>query len=247
MRTDIVLWPINSTNVVRQAILRIPNANYPLSGSRLAPTATQRYTLLRNFRPPWWPTRPARSAVLNTSLIIDARSAGSALSSILATTARLSSAQGRSEILVVDDGVLDQHNHDLISSGVRVIRCRHTTLGQRLNMGASHSHGRMLGFCQNTLDSSWVERMMAMAEERAGLVDRMNSINGIPLIEMHPLQRRLANWLRWQSHHSARALGVERTWFDRMGGFDPSLEGDAMADLTTRLKACRANIVTQGI
>ncbi|ALM54178.1 hypothetical protein BJB45_19130 [Halomonas huangheensis] len=105
----------------------------------------------------------------------------------------------------------------------------------------------MLGFCQNTLDSCWVARMLAAAEERADLAECMNSINGNPLIEMHPLQRRLANWLRWHSHHSARALGVERTWFDRLGGFDPKLEDDAMEDLAMRLKACRANIVTQGI
>ncbi|WP_143166283.1 hypothetical protein [Halomonas cupida] len=184
---------------------------------------------------------------MKTSLIIDAVSAGKLLPSLLATTIQLSSVHGNSEVLVVDDGTLDQQLHDLSNSNARIVRCQASTLGQRLNMAASLSHGRMLGFCQNTLDVSWVERMLAAAEGRTGLVDRMSSANGVPLIEMHPLRRLLPSWLRWRPHYAARALGVERTWFDRMGGFDPSLEGDAMEDLATRLKACRANIVTQGI
>lgn len=166
------------------------------------------------------------------SLIIDARSAGKGLPRLLAQARRLTSPYaGHCEILVADDDAVALLDIDIPSHLARVVGCLPAPLGRRLNMAASHSHGRMLGFCQGSLDNAWIERMLVAAKQGTSPVVR-------------PPRTCMLSWARWQ-RRDTRGLGVERTWFDRLGGFDPALDQRAIEDLAVRLKACRADIITQ--
>lgn len=104
---------------------------------------------------------------MNISLIIDARLTGKDLSCRL-TQARQQIAlfQGRSEIIVIDDGGITSEQLGEHAKDYRLVRVRPAPMGRRFNLAASHSNGRMLGFCLGPLDSAWVERMMAAAARR---------------------------------------------------------------------------------
>ncbi len=174
---------------------------------------------------------------MKISLIIDARLTGKELPRRLAEARQqVALFQGRGEILVIDDGDMvppllgEPGEHAVV--GYRQVRSRPAPMGRRLNLAASHSNGRMLGFCLGPLDTHWVERMMAAACDDSRPVVR----------PARPCPLSLLSLLR---RTPTRALGVERTWFDRLGGFDPSLDLSAVEDLATRLKACRAKMVVQ--
>lgn len=171
------------------------------------------------------------------SLIIDARSAGKALDHLLCQASRLASLySGHSEILVVDDGVLDLQpsESDLPRwklDNCRIIHCYSASLGQRLNLAAAYSRGRMLGFCFSECDPDWGKRLVAAADS-----NQKNSA-------IAPRQARWSCW-RWRKV-APHALGVEREWFDLLGGFDPLMEKGVLQDLISRLKACHASSITQ--
>ena len=170
---------------------------------------------------------------MNISLIIDARLTGKDLSCRL-TQARQQIAlfQGRSEIIVIDDGGITSEQLGEHAKDYRLGRIRPAPMGRRFNLAASHCNGRMLGFCLGPLDSAWVERMMAAAADESRPMVRPS----------RPCPLALFQLLR---QTPTRALGVERNWFERLGGFDPSLDLSAVEDLATRLKACRANALVQ--
>ncbi|SDM80138.1 hypothetical protein SAMN05192555_1204 [Franzmannia pantelleriensis] len=47
----------------------------------------------------------------------------------------------------------------------------------------------------------------------------------------------------WQREPEAGTLCVRRDWFERIGGFDPSLDESAHSDLLARLRACQARVL----
>lgn len=56
-----------------------------------------------------------------------------------------------------------------------------------------------------------------------------------------PLQQGLKRL--WQREPEAGTLCVRRDWFERIGGFDPSLDESAHGDLLARLRACQARVL----
>ncbi|APX94661.1 hypothetical protein BWR19_18000 [Halomonas sp. 1513] len=60
-----------------------------------------------------------------------------------------------------------------------------------------------------------------------------------------PRRRPLSQGLRrlWQREPETGTLCVRRDWFERIGGFDPSLDEDAHSDLLARLRACQARVL----
>ena len=98
---------------------------------------------------------------MKISLIIDARLTGKELPRRLAEARQqVALFQGRGEILVIDDGDMappllgEPGEHAVV--GYRQVRSRPAPMGRRLNLAASHSNGRMLGFCLGPLDTHWV-------------------------------------------------------------------------------------------
>lgn len=183
---------------------------------------------------------PIWSVVVYFSLIIDARSSGNALDHLLCQASRVASLySGHSEILVVDDGVLDRRlsrpdiPHEKLDN-CRIIHCYSDSLGQRLNLAAAYSRGRMLGFCFSECDPDWGKRLVAATDG-----DQKNSA----------IAPRQARWgwcpWRWRKGGTPHALGVEREWFDLLGGFDPIMEKGVLQDLISRLKACHASTIMQ--
>ncbi len=143
---------------------------------------------------------------------------------------------GSHELLLVDDtgdarlpALTRRHETTLI-------HCSGESLGSRLNVAVAVSRGDVLLFPglgpRRAVD--WLShRLSAAGEERAwdAAVLRI------------PRQGRLRHWwYRLQRTSPLDTFWIARDWFERIGGFDPKLDTEALPELLARLRACQARV-----
>ncbi|TFH87791.1 glycosyltransferase family 2 protein [Billgrantia azerbaijanica] len=170
------------------------------------------------------------------SLILDVRTAGSRLPRQLHALQRLlRSLAGSIELLVADDTGDSRLPQLAQRFGARLCPCEGTPLGDRLNAAVARSQGDVLVFPgpDTRLSSQWLQQ----AAERIARQQR----DAVVLTPSRPgrlarLRRRL------QGQSPADVLCVSRIWFERIGGFDPALDLEALPNLLDRLRACQARI-----
>lgn len=173
------------------------------------------------------------------SLILDVRTAGSRLPRQLHALQRLMRAMaGHIELLVADDTGDTRLPRLTQRYGVRLCPCEGTPLGDRFNAAVARSQGDVLVFPMSgsRLSHHWLQ----LAAERITR-QQWDAV----VLTLHPVGRlapltRLRR--RLHSQPSSDVLCVSRLWFERIGGFDPALDLDALPNLLNRLQACQARI-----
>ena len=167
------------------------------------------------------------------TLLIDARSAGARLPRELALVAPLAADQAF-DLMVIDDtrdprvaGIARRH-------GARHLRLHGATLGERLGTTIPTTSGAVLVF--PIIGCLAGTRTLLRVAQRvgAGEVDAVSLPGNTPGLIARLLGRRMP----------ADAAGVclSRDWYDRLGGCDPRLDRDAIADLLERLRLCGARL-----
>ncbi|WP_251309406.1 hypothetical protein [Halomonas sp. NCCP-2165] len=107
------------------------------------------------------------------------------------------------------------------------------TAGARSNRLVQGTQGELLIFPspQYGLPPQWLSRLTSGADDWDALL-------------FTPPQRAWRPWQRLWRTPATGTLCVRRDWFERLGGFDPSLDRQAHQDLLARLRACHARIRT---
>lgn len=170
------------------------------------------------------------------SIFLDARSAGTGLPRRLAALQRLQQGRdSRIELLLVDDTADPRLPRLANRFGVRLLPCEDEPLGGRLNAAVARSQGTVLIFPAPALPipTDWLAVVVDEFEHRTWDVMVLPS-------RPHGTATRLWQWLRRAP--PADTLCVVREWFDRIGGFDPSLDTKALPELLERLRACQARV-----
>lgn len=174
------------------------------------------------------------------SIVLDARLSGARLPRQLGTlhkAMRQWNQQGAVELLVVDDT-----NDARLSSltqryGVRLLFVDAMALGSRLNASVSSSTGEILIFPGAAIDLS--------PEWLADLVSGRRSQDWDAAVLSAPRARSLPLlWRLLRRPSLVDAFCVTRSWFERIGGFDPGLEAEALPELLGRLRACQARVAS---
>ncbi|MCC5882274.1 MAG: hypothetical protein JJU25_06495 [Halomonas sp.] len=175
------------------------------------------------------------------SVFIDARSAGAKLPRHLVTVEQAASKwKGSHEVLLVDDTGDRRlpplaHRHQ-----ARLLSTTSPLLGSRLNAAVAASQGERLLF-PGTLTRDelvWLGESLS-ADERGLLCDAA--------VMRRKRRGRLQRWWSWLTRATTRdTFWVARDWFERIGGFDPQLDSEALSDLLERLRACGANVCYSG-
>ncbi len=176
-----------------------------------------------------------------SSILFDARSSGAQLPRHLSALKRDARyREGKRELLLVDD-TGDQRLPGLASRfGVTLVPCRRCPLGERLNVAVAASQGELLLFPGGVLRGfhPWLDNQLSdvgQQEWDAALLQ----------VRRKSVLLRLLNWLYRSS--PTDTFCVTRSWFERIGGFDPELEHEALPELIERLRACQARISVEGI
>ncbi|MCE9682427.1 hypothetical protein [Halomonas alkalisoli] len=174
-----------------------------------------------------------------SSVLLDARSFGAQLPRHLDALHRVMRyGGGRHEVLVVDD-TGDRRLPGLACRfDVTLIFSRPCPLGERLNVAVAASHGELLFF--PGLGQGGFHRWLA---NQLGDLGRQEwDAVVLQVRRQSALMRlvRLLSRLHWAS--PTDTFCVTRGWFDRIGGFDPVLEHDALPELIERLQACQARV-----
>lgn len=171
-----------------------------------------------------------------SSILFDARTFGAQLPRHLGATQRTTrSRKGRHELLVVDD--TGDHRLPGLASrfDVTLVSSPSCPLGERLNVAVAASHGELLLF--PGLDQGGLHRWLA---------NQLGDLGGQEWDAVVLQARRQSALLRLLGRlHRASPTDtfcVTRGWFDRIGGFDPVLEHDALPELIERLQACQARV-----
>ncbi|WP_431024634.1 hypothetical protein [Halomonas sp. H5] len=107
------------------------------------------------------------------------------------------------------------------------------TAGARGNRVVQSTQGDLLLFPspQYGLPPQWLARLATLPDDWDALLFTP------PADAWRPLQR------FWRTPVTG-TLCVRRDWFERLGGFDPTLDSEAPQDLLARLRACHARIQT---
>lgn len=171
-------------------------------------------------------------------VIIDTRRGYSRLGRCLQALAIASSRAGSTpvEIVLIADRVRSRLVSLAEQYGARVSKQPAAPRGQRYNTIAHSLQADSLVFIDATaeLPPEW----LAHAEEAL----REGHWNAVTLA----IDRRLV-WLErlYRGNKRIIALAVKRSWFERVGGFDPELDNEAERDLVDRLSACHARVLHQ--
>lgn len=176
-----------------------------------------------------------RQAMKHFCVIIDTRRGYARLGRCLrAIATAVTNDQGSVDIILVADRVrsrlvtlADQH-------GASIIKLPAGPRGQRYNTIANSVQTEALVFIDATAE---VPPGWFMHIEDA-LHDHWNAV-------ILTTQSRFPPWLARFYHPAGRtlALAIKRTWFERVGGFDPDLDNEAERDLVGRLMACHARVL----
>ena len=179
------------------------------------------------------------------SVVIPARNAATTLGAQLEALAA-QQASGTWEVVVADNGSTDATRTVAESWAVRFPRLRVIDARARRgasaarNIGAANARGRLLLFCDadDVVAPGWVEHM-------ASALSSYDLVGGV--LENHALRRSGSASVSWEAsaeihlHYWPRyeatpgsSLGIRRTVFDRLGGFDEQLITGEDVDLCWR-------------
>lgn len=170
-------------------------------------------------------------------IFIDSRRGFSRLSSCLAT---ISQAASRVTVPVTIVLIVDKARARLVllaeRHGARLVQLPPGPRGQRYNTSANAVTADVLVFVDpvTELPEDWLAHAeRALLEQHKDVVALGADGWSSPA------------WLRLFYRHRSRtlALCIKRTWFERVGGFDPTLDTSAERDLLGRLMACHAHIL----
>lgn len=171
------------------------------------------------------------------SLVMDARTSGARLPRQLdALRQAARQLPQRTELLLVDDTGDPRLPVLANRHGARFTDCGPAPLGSRLNAAVGLAEGTVLVFplTPERLRPGWLTELVE------SLADQTR--------EAVVMTRRLPQALRLLNHlmgrQQAGILAVERSWFERIGGFDTTLDERALPDLIARLHACHARVQT---
>ncbi|WP_136065486.1 glycosyltransferase family protein [Modicisalibacter radicis] len=120
--------------------------------------------------------------------------------------------------------------------GARTLTLPGLTRGARLNAAANVGHGNVLVFIESTgeLSDTWLQEI-----DQALRVQPWDAL--VLAADRWPASAWFPRIGRARLH--AQVFAVQRVWFERLGGFDPELEGQAERDLLGRLQACHARVL----
>ncbi|MEQ5803473.1 hypothetical protein [Halomonas sp. H10-9-1] len=172
-------------------------------------------------------------AFTSGTLLIDARSAGARLPRELALAASLVADQAF-ELIVVDDTRDPRVAAIARRHGARHLRLPGTLLGERLATAIPKTTGAVLMF--PVLGCLTATRTLIQLARRvgAGEVDAVVLPSSTPGLFTRLLGRRKPD--------TAAGICLARHWYERIGGCDPGLDHDALADLLERLRHCGAHL-----
>lgn len=175
-----------------------------------------------------------------SSIIVDARSFGAQLPRHFSALQRATQdGEGKHELLVVDD-TRERRLARLASRfDVTLVPCRRCPLGERLNVAVAASQGELLFFPGPVLRGlhPWLDNQVSSLGRQEWDVAVLRARGQGVLL-------RLLSRLHRAS--PADTFCVTRGWFDRIGGFDPVLEHQALPELIERLRLCQARISIEG-
>lgn len=173
-------------------------------------------------------------------ILLDAPTFASRLPHRLATLERLARHSDLSlDIVVIDDRSPSRIEELAQRYGAQRLGCSGTTQGERLNVAVSRTQGEVLVFPGS---NSHLEAWLSSACE-AILHQRWDAV----VLHAHHLSKWQKLWLRLRRQPPQSTLCVSRVWFERIGGFDPQLNGGAVPELVERLHACQARLWTRSL
>ena len=171
-----------------------------------------------------------------SSILFDARSFGAQLPRQFGALQGVTDCgRGKHELLVVDD-TGDRRLPGLASRyDITLVSCRCCPLGERLNIAVSASQCELLLF-PGLVGYGFRPWLSHQINE----VGRQEWDAVVLRVQRQSALMQLLSWVQRTSPTDTYC--VTRSWFERIGGFDPELEHDALPDLIERLRACQARI-----
>lgn len=171
------------------------------------------------------------------SVIIDSRRGYSRLVRFLAAIEEDARGfEGRLETWLVIDKPRNRMDQLAEAHGARQLLLPGLPRGKRLNVASNHSQADVLVFVDPAIDlpQGWLNFVEQTLFHQHWDVTALVT-DGWP--GTHWLQRFYRPGVR------VPLLAMRRIWFERVGGFDPELEGSAERDLLSRLGACHARVL----
>lgn len=176
-----------------------------------------------------------RQTMKHLCVIIDARRGYSRLGRCLRAIARaMNHEQGAVDIILIADRVRSRLVTLAEQYAARIVKLPSGPRGQRYNTIANTVQAEALIF----IDASAEVPPGWFVHIEDALNDHWNAV-------ILTTQSRFPSWLARFYHPTGRtmALAIRRTWFERVGGFDPELDYEAERDLAGRLMACHARVL----
>ena len=183
------------------------------------------------------------------SFVVPVRNDAVRLRRCLASISRNEVRAGHLEILVVDNGSRDGSGRVARKAGARVLTCPDVGVAELRNRGAAATSGEILAFidADHEIGSGWIDQVLRDLEEP-----------GIGAVGAHYLAPPVGTWVQrsfnaMRQHGAGRCdvewlpsgnLAVWRQDFERLHGFDTSLESCEDFDFCRRLRATGRRILS---
>lgn len=195
---------------------------------------TQRRPVPMSRQPAQYRT-PGRQAMKHFCVIIDTRRGYSRLGRCLRAVAKaVANVRGSVDIILIADRVRSRLVTLAEQHAARIVKLPSGPRGQRYNTIANSVQAEALVFIDATAEipPGWFVHI------EDALHDHWNAVT-------LTAESRVPAWLAHFYHPTGRtmALAIRRTWFERVGGFDPDLDHTAERDLAGRLLACHARVM----
>ncbi|MBZ9558360.1 MULTISPECIES: hypothetical protein [unclassified Modicisalibacter] len=171
------------------------------------------------------------------SVIIDSRRGYFRLARFLAAIEQNAQGfAGRLETWLVIDKPRNRMDQLAEAHGARQLLLPSQPHGKRLNIASNHSQSDVLVFIDPVIDlpPGWLDFLEQTLFHQHWDVTALVTEGWFA-----------THWLQRLHRPGVRVpmLAMRRIWFERVGGFDPELEGGAEQDLLTRLRACHARVL----
>jgi hypothetical protein len=176
------------------------------------------------------------------SFVIPVRNDARRLERCLASITKCDYPRVRIEIIVVDNGSSDESGSVARAAGARVLVAPGESVAALRNIGARQARGETLAFvdADHEIDPGWIRAAtVTLLDPSVGIVGALYHApaDGTWVQRMYdalrarPAGRREVEWL------GSGNMAVRRTVFERLDGFDSSLETCEDVDFTQRVRA----------